>query len=494
MSAARTDAKEGGGWLGVYVLAYLVFLYLPILLIPLFSFNNSIQAAFPLQGFTLEWYGTLYGNSALSRALANSLVIGAIAATGATLCGITVSYMDLYGRSPLAATISAIARLPILIPGVIVGISLLILVNLVGFGPSRIAIVLGHILVALPTTVVVMRSRFAAIPKTIREAALDLGASDWTTFRRVMLPLSLPAIASAFMLAFLISFDEFIVVFFLAGTEPTLAALHLGASCASRNRCRPSWRWGPRSWPSPSSSPLSPNSCAIAGSLPPGGRRPPTHPNQKKPKRRTAMAFDLKSITGNKARAGLAALALALSSTVALAGDKLQYFTWSGYELPDFNKSFLAAHPDGVEASMFGDDDDAFTKVKAGFRPDIAHPCYDKVARWNKEGLLQPIDTKRIKNWDSIFPVFKNLPDLQAGDGKVWMVPWDWGNTSILYRTDLVKNPEAELEPALGQAICRAHGDDRRRARHAGGRRASCRRQSVRHDARTDGQGGRKTA
>jgi spermidine/putrescine transport system permease protein len=222
MSAARTRAKEGGGWLGVYVLAYLVFLYLPILLIPLFSFNNSIQAAFPLQGFTLQWYGTLYGNSALSGALANSLVIGAIAATGATLCGITVSYMDLYGRSPLAATISAIARLPILIPGVIIGISLLILVNLVGFGPSRVAIVLGHILVALPTTVVVMRSRFAVIPKSIREAALDLGASDWTTFRRVMLPLSLPAIVSAFMLAFLISFDEFIVVFFLAGTEPTL--------------------------------------------------------------------------------------------------------------------------------------------------------------------------------------------------------------------------------------------------------------------------------
>ncbi|PAQ03245.1 ABC transporter permease [Mesorhizobium mediterraneum] len=222
MSAARIDAKKGGSWLGAYVLVYLVFLYLPVSLIPLFSFNASIQAAFPLQGFTFEWYATLFGNSALSGALANSLVIGAIAATGATLCGITVSYMDLYGRSPLALTISAIARLPILIPGVIVGISLLILVNLIGFGPSRIAIVLGHILVALPTTVVIMKSRFAAIPNTIREAALDLGASDWTTFRRVMLPLSLPAIVSAFMLAFLTSFDEFIVAFFLAGTEPTL--------------------------------------------------------------------------------------------------------------------------------------------------------------------------------------------------------------------------------------------------------------------------------
>ncbi|TIL96121.1 MAG: ABC transporter permease [Mesorhizobium sp.] len=222
MSAARKDAKQGGRWLGAYVLVYLVFLYLPISLIPLFSFNDSIQAAFPLQGFTFEWYTTLSGNSALSGALANSLVIGAIAATGATLCGITVSYMDLFGRSPLAATISAIARLPILIPGVIVGISLLILVNLIGYGPSRTAIVLGHILVALPTTVVIMKSRFAAIPKTIHEAALDLGASDWTTFRRVMLPLSLPAIVSAFMLAFLTSFDEFIVAFFLAGTEPTL--------------------------------------------------------------------------------------------------------------------------------------------------------------------------------------------------------------------------------------------------------------------------------
>ena len=141
---------------------------------------------------------------------------------------------------------------------------------------------------------------------------------------------------------------------------------------------------------------------------------------------------------------------IAALATPALAADKLTYFTWSGYELPDFNKSFLAAHPDGVEASVFGDDDEAFTKVKAGFHPDLAHPCYDKVARWNKEGLLQPIDTKRIKNWDTIFPVFKNLPDIQAGDGKVWMVPWDWGNTSILYRTDLVKDPERRAGTCSG--------------------------------------------
>ena len=216
-------AGEGrGGWLAAYVGGYIVFLYLPVALIPLFSFNDSIQAAFPLKGLTLAWYGTLIGNPALSGALINSLMVGVSAAAGATLCGTTIAYMDLYGRSRLALVISAISRLPILIPGVIVGISLLILVNLAGLGPSRTAIVLGHILVALPTTVVIMRGRFAAIPRSVAEAALDLGASDWTTFRRVMLPLSLPAVGSAFMLAFLTSFDEFIVAFFLAGTEPTL--------------------------------------------------------------------------------------------------------------------------------------------------------------------------------------------------------------------------------------------------------------------------------
>ncbi|MGD9862889.1 MAG: ABC transporter substrate-binding protein [Pseudodonghicola sp.] len=136
--------------------------------------------------------------------------------------------------------------------------------------------------------------------------------------------------------------------------------------------------------------------------------------------------------------------ALAVLAAPALADGKLTYFTWSGYELPVFHEGYTASHADALEVSVFGDDDDAFTKVKAGFHPDLAHPCYDKIARWNAEGLLQPIDTARIANWEHIFPAFRDLPDIQAGDGKVWMVPWDWGNTSVLYRTDMVA-PDAEM-------------------------------------------------
>ncbi len=220
MSAAGRSAD--GRLLGGYVVLYLVFLYLPVALIPLFSFNDSIQAAFPLKGFTLGWYQSLAGNEALYGALLTSLFVATIAASVATLCGVTIAYMEVRGGSRAASVISGLARLPILIPGVVAGIALLILVNLAGLGPSRSAVVLGHVLVALPTTVVVMRSRFASIPKSIAEAAADLGATGWPTFARIMLPLAAPAIGSAFMLAFLTSFDEFIVAFFLAGAEPTL--------------------------------------------------------------------------------------------------------------------------------------------------------------------------------------------------------------------------------------------------------------------------------
>ncbi|SHO66623.1 spermidine/putrescine transport system permease protein [Pseudoxanthobacter soli DSM 19599] len=209
-------------WLGVYIVGYLIFLYLPIVLIPLFSFNNSVQAAFPLQGFTLDWYRGLAGNEALRAALFTSIGIGISAAFVATLCGLTIAYAELTIGSRLSRVIAGLARMPILIPGVVIGIALLIAVNLIGLGPSRLAIVLGHVLVALPTTVIVIRGSLAAVPRSIPEVAQDLGASDAVVFRRIMLPLALPAAVSAFMLAFLTSFDEFIVAFFLAGTQPTL--------------------------------------------------------------------------------------------------------------------------------------------------------------------------------------------------------------------------------------------------------------------------------
>ena len=129
-----------------------------------------------------------------------------------------------------------------------------------------------------------------------------------------------------------------------------------------------------------------------------------------------------------------AALCLAAS---AQAAEKLSVYTWSGYELPKFHAAYLKQHPEDAAITVFGNDDEAFAKMQAGFHPDLAHPCMDKLPRWRAAGLLQPIDTSRIPEWNHLFPVIRGLPGVMA-DGKVWMLPWDWANTSITYRTDLV--------------------------------------------------------
>lgn len=121
----------------------------------------------------------------------------------------------------------------------------------------------------------------------------------------------------------------------------------------------------------------------------------------------------------------------------AWAQDRLSVFTWSGYELPQFHRAYDAAHPEGADIAVFGNDDEAFAKIRAGFSPDIAHPCIDRLQEWRAAGMIQPIDTSRIHDWNAIFPVLRQIPGI-VQDGHVWMLPWDWANTSITYRTDLV--------------------------------------------------------
>ena len=157
--------------LALYVGAYVVFLYLPMTLIPIFSFNDSVQAAFPLKGFTLAWYETLAANERLHAAVGNSVIVATVAAAVATACGTLIAYADTRRRGRFAPMIAGLARLPLLIPGVIIGIALLILVNLIDLGPSLAAIILGHIAICLPISVTVMRTRFRAVPRSLEEAA-----------------------------------------------------------------------------------------------------------------------------------------------------------------------------------------------------------------------------------------------------------------------------------------------------------------------------------
>ncbi|MCP4046416.1 MAG: ABC transporter permease [Gammaproteobacteria bacterium] len=205
-----------------YATLYLVFLYLPVLLLPLFSFNDGTIIAFPLQGFTLKWYGQLGQQDTLIKALGNSLIVGGVTAVFSTAMGLFAARAFVRYRFKGKELSEGLVMLPLVIPGIIVASSMLVLFISIGLRPSLTTIILGHTFVALPFAVSIMKSSFDQFDQSLEEAAFDLGESVIGTFRRVTLPIVLPGIVASLLMTFTVSFDEFVLAFFLSGNEPTL--------------------------------------------------------------------------------------------------------------------------------------------------------------------------------------------------------------------------------------------------------------------------------
>src|ERR1700712_5045677 len=137
----------------------------------------------------------------------------------------------------------------------------------------------------------------------------------------------------------------------------------------------------------------------------------------------------------------------ALSLPVAAGGQKdaktaasskpVSLFQWEDYMNPPFYADYQKTYHETPNITMFDDEDEAFAKMRAGLKPDVMGPCYYEFPRWQEAGLLQPIDTGKLKNWNKLSQTLRHLPGIDAGNGKVWFVPHYWGNTSITIRTDL---------------------------------------------------------
>ena len=208
--------------LRIYAFLYLAFLYIPVLFLPLFSFNDSLFITFPLKGFTTNWYGQMLTNEPMHAALMNSIKVGATTAVIATILGIfgakAVTRFRIPGQKPVVFLI----MLPLVIPGILLGVALLILLSRLGVPLSLYTVTLGHILITVPFAMAILIARFEGFDKSMEEAAADLGDNAWWTFWRVTFPMVFPGVLASLLLCFTISFDEFIMAFFLAGTDPTL--------------------------------------------------------------------------------------------------------------------------------------------------------------------------------------------------------------------------------------------------------------------------------
>lgn len=211
-----------GGWFRFYAFGYLVFLYAPILLLPLFAFNDGTIISFPLTGFTLKWFAKLAEDPPLRAAVYNSLIVAVSASIASTILGVFASRATTRYSFRGKAGIMGMIMLPLVLPEIILAVAILVVLLGLGVNLNLFTVILGHVLVCTPFSIAILSAAFQALDKSLEEAAQDLGETPASTFRLIILPLVMPGIVSSLLITFSISLDEFIMAFFLAGTQTTL--------------------------------------------------------------------------------------------------------------------------------------------------------------------------------------------------------------------------------------------------------------------------------
>ncbi len=228
-------------FLPVYGWLFLVFIYVPILLITVFSFNSNPVNMMIWQGFTFDWYRTIFGfptelneltlyvesTDQLYNAVLNSLTVALITTAVSTVLGTSVALAVARFRFRLKNFYRALLFMPMIMPDIILGIALLIFFVSFGFGLGLHTIIIGHCTFLSSYVFIVVSARIADMDDSLEEASADLGADGWTTFRRVTLPLIAPGVIGGAMLAFIISMDDLVITYFISGVDSTTLPVHI---------------------------------------------------------------------------------------------------------------------------------------------------------------------------------------------------------------------------------------------------------------------------
>jgi spermidine/putrescine transport system permease protein len=213
-------------WLSIYAWAVYVFLYLPILVLVVLSFNESRFSA-QWKGFTLDWYVKLWQNDLLWQAAKNSLVVAAVTAVVTTVLSTMAALAMARQQLPGQLAVESLIYLPLVLPDLVLGVGALILYSALGIQLGLTTVLATHVGTSLSYVILVLKARLSGIDRSLEEAAADLGATPWQTTWRVTLPLLAPGILAGALLAFTLSLDDFLLSFFTAGPGATTLPLRV---------------------------------------------------------------------------------------------------------------------------------------------------------------------------------------------------------------------------------------------------------------------------
>ena len=212
----------------VFVGGLLAFLFAPVAVVVLFSFNAASSTSLPFEGFSVRWYQSAFDNPLFRTSLKNSVVVAAATAALVTFIGVNASFALTRRPSRLLNAFSSFVTTPLIVPGLFLGVALLSFYNLAAMRLSLTTVIVGHTLITLPFVVLIVNARLMRFDRSIEEAARDLGATPFQAFRKIVFPLVRPALIGAVLIAVAWSFDEFIVTFFTIGGQTTLPIMIWG--------------------------------------------------------------------------------------------------------------------------------------------------------------------------------------------------------------------------------------------------------------------------
>jgi len=209
------------GWtlIKLYTILVYVFMFAPIVVVVVLSFNPQQFGSFPMEGFSLRWFVKLAQNETILQAFKNSLLLGGLTAVITTAIGILAAMAFVRYDFPAKNTINTLLLSPIMIPEVVLGVALLLFIRWLQQPKSFVLLLIGHVVLTLPYVLLIVQARLVGIKRVYEEAALSLGANPFHTFREVTLPLLMPAILAGMLFSFTISFDDITATLFWATAQ-----------------------------------------------------------------------------------------------------------------------------------------------------------------------------------------------------------------------------------------------------------------------------------
>ena len=399
----------------IYTLLIYVFLYLPIIVLIVFSFNKS-KLNSVWTGFTFKWYQSLFNNVAILTAMKNTLVIGIVSTAFSVIIG-TITAVGIYkSKFKYKSLIEGFLYVPVVIPEIVLGIALLAFFSSIHIPMGIISLIIAHITFSISYVVIVVKARLDGIEPELEEAAMDLGATPKETFFKVILPIIMPGIAAGALLAFTLSLDDVIISFFVAG--PSSATLPLKVFSMVKFGV------------TPEINALSTIMLLVTILV-------------------VVLSEKLKNsqLSGKKLKILLSSIMiLVLTSGIGVyAAERkakadrivLNVFNWSEYLPQSVIDKFEENYNVKVNYSTFSSNEEMLAKLMAGgSNYDLVVASDYMVDILTKQNLIQSINLGNIPNFKNID---KNLTNLEFDKGNKYSIPYMWGDACIVYDSRKIK-------------------------------------------------------